>query len=112
MAILGLLLESPSPRPRTRPASHSVSTCVSRRKRWLPPPGNGYAAGVCPGVSMVEVTSRTIGRRFLLRPETTLNERVVGVLARAQQYAGLEIYGVNSNYRDVVAKLAELGAHH
>jgi tetratricopeptide (TPR) repeat protein len=24
----------------------------------------------------------------------------------------VEIYGVNSNYRDVVAKLAELGAHH
>jgi hypothetical protein len=44
---------------------------------------------------MVEVTSRTIGGRFLLRPEPRLNERVVGVLARAQQYTDIEIYGVN-----------------
>jgi hypothetical protein len=44
---------------------------------------------------MVEVTARTIGGRFLLRPEPRLNERIVGVLARAQQYADIEIYGVN-----------------
>jgi uncharacterized protein (DUF433 family) len=44
---------------------------------------------------MVETTSRTIGERFLLRPGSRLNERVIGVLARAQQYAGIEIYGVD-----------------
>ena len=44
---------------------------------------------------MVEVTSRTIGGHFLLRSEPRLDSRIVGVLGRAQAYAGVEIYGVN-----------------
>jgi REP element-mobilizing transposase RayT len=38
-----------------------------------------------PAYSLVEVTSRTIHGRFLLRPGRDLNEIVVGVLARAAQ---------------------------
>jgi hypothetical protein len=44
---------------------------------------------------MVEVTSRTIGGHFLLRSEPRLDSRIVGVLGRAQAYAGVEIYGVS-----------------
>ena len=39
--------------------------------------------------TLVEVSTRTIQSRFLLRPSNTLNEIVLGILGRAQ-----EIYGV------------------
>jgi hypothetical protein len=42
---------------------------------------------------MVEVTARTIGGLFLLKPDGRFNRRAIGVLARAQAYAGVEVYG-------------------
>jgi REP element-mobilizing transposase RayT len=45
---------------------------MGRPLRWIPPH------------SLVEVTSRTIHGRFLLRPSRDLNEVVIGILARAQ----------------------------
>jgi REP element-mobilizing transposase RayT len=45
---------------------------MGRPLRWIPPD------------SLVEVTSRTIHGRFLLRPSRELNEIVIGILARAQ----------------------------
>jgi hypothetical protein len=39
--------------------------------------------------TLVEVSTRTIQSRFLLRPSNALNEIVLGILGRAQ-----EIYGV------------------
>ena len=35
------------------------------------------------GVWVVEVTARTIGGRFLLKPDSRFNRRAIGVLARA-----------------------------
>jgi REP element-mobilizing transposase RayT len=45
---------------------------MGRPLRWIPPH------------SLVEVTSRTIHGRFLLRPSRDLNEIVIGILGRAQ----------------------------
>jgi REP element-mobilizing transposase RayT len=45
---------------------------VARPLRWIPP------------YSLVEVTTRTVHGRFLLRPSRDLNEIVVGILARAR----------------------------
>jgi hypothetical protein len=42
----------------------------------------------------VEVTARTVGRRFLLRPGPTTNELVVGVLGRAQHLFGVRVFAV------------------
>jgi hypothetical protein len=39
--------------------------------------------------TLIEVSTRTVQSRFLLRPSTALNEIVLGILGRAQ-----EIYGV------------------
>ena len=47
---------------------------MSRRLRYIP-----------DGGALVEVTCRTLHRRFLLRPSQALNEIVLGVLARAQR---------------------------
>jgi hypothetical protein len=41
------------------------------------------------GGALVEVTVRTIQSRLLLRPSHALNERVIGVLGRAQQLYGV-----------------------
>lgn len=60
---------------------------VSRRRRWFPPPENET------GVWVVEVTARTIAGRFLLKPDSRFNRRAIGVLARAQAYSGVEVYG-------------------
>ena len=45
---------------------------MSRYPRYVPHSG-----------ALVEITYRTVQGRFLLRPDSELNELVVGVLARA-----------------------------
>lgn len=47
-----------------------------------------------PGGSVVEVTARTVGSRFLLRPDPTTNDLVLGVLGRAQHLFGVRIFAV------------------
>jgi REP element-mobilizing transposase RayT len=49
---------------------------------------------VPPG-SVVEVTARTAGSRFLLRPGPTTNSLIVGVLGRAQELYGMHIFAVS-----------------
>jgi REP element-mobilizing transposase RayT len=44
-----------------------------------------------PEPALVEVTCRTIQGRFLLRPCAKLNDRVVGILARAQRRTGMKV---------------------
>ncbi len=44
-----------------------------------------------PEGSLVEVTVRTVHGRFLLRPSPKLNDRIVGVLAKAQAATGMKI---------------------
>lgn len=46
------------------------------------------------GGAMVEVTYRTLHRRFLLRPSRLLNESIIGILARAKARFGVRVYGV------------------
>jgi hypothetical protein len=62
---------------------------VSRTLRFVP-----------PGKTLVEVTTRTIQGRLLLRPSTALNEIVVGILGRAQELyeVGLCGYAFASNH--------------
>jgi REP element-mobilizing transposase RayT len=55
---------------------------VSRRLRYFPPD------------SLVEVTTRTLQSRFLLRPTRQFARTVVGILARAQERAPIRIHAV------------------
>lgn len=48
---------------------------MGRRIRYIP-----------EGGALVEITSRTVGGRYLLKPSAEVNEAVVGVLARAQRF--------------------------
>jgi REP element-mobilizing transposase RayT len=48
-----------------------------------------------PANSVVEVTARTAGSRFLLRPDATTNDLVVGVLGRAQHLFGVRVFAVS-----------------
>ena len=48
---------------------------------------------VPPG-SVVEVTARTVGSRFLLRPGPTANDLILGVLGRAQHLYGVRVFAV------------------
>jgi hypothetical protein len=86
---------------------------------------------VPPG-AVVEVTARTVGSRFLLRPDPTTNELVLGVVGRAQKLFGVRIFAltVMSNHlhallgvdhaaqlagfmQHVLANIAkEVGRHH
>ena len=43
--------------------------------------------------TLVEVSTRTIQSRFLLRPSNALNEIVLGLLGRAQQIYGVGLCG-------------------
>ncbi len=47
---------------------------------------------VPPGGAVVEVTTRTVQERFLLRPDRQLNDIVIGLLARAQKKYPVEIH--------------------
>ncbi|MCP4200882.1 MAG: hypothetical protein GY769_03005 [bacterium] len=54
---------------------------MPRRLRFIPPEG-----------SVVEVTTRTIQGRLLLRPSPQLNSLILGVLGRAQRVYGVKIH--------------------
>ncbi len=58
--------------------------CVSRRLRYIP-----------EGGSLVEITSRTVQSRFLLRPSAELNEIIVGVLGRARELYPVQVCGAS-----------------
>jgi REP element-mobilizing transposase RayT len=47
-----------------------------------------------PPGSVVEVTARTVGSRYLLRPGPTTNELVLGVLGRAQELYGVRLFAI------------------
>ena len=47
-----------------------------------------------PAHGLVEVTTRTIQGRYLLRPGPGVRERTIGVLARAQERHGLRVHAV------------------
>jgi len=47
-----------------------------------------------PAGSVVEVTSRTVGARFLLRPGPAANALILGVLGRAQHLFGVRVFAV------------------
>lgn len=55
---------------------------MSRRLRYVP-----------EGGALMEVTSRTIQSRFLLRPSPDLNEIIVGALGRARELYPVELCG-------------------
>lgn len=58
---------------------------------------------------LVEITCRTIQGRFLLRPSTELNRRVLGVLGRAQRLTGMKLHAVAfaSNHYHLLASPEE-----
>ena len=43
---------------------------------------------------VLELTARTIEARFLLSPDPTLSRRIIGVIAKAKEAYGLEVYAV------------------
>jgi REP element-mobilizing transposase RayT len=47
-----------------------------------------------PARSVVEVTARTVGSRFLLRPDPTTNDLILGVLGRAQHLFRVRVFAV------------------
>ncbi len=51
----------------------------------------GYKLRHLPGPRLVEVTTRAVQRRFLLRPSRKVNDIVVGALARAQRKYGMKV---------------------
>lgn len=48
-----------------------------------------------PADSVVEVTVRTVGSRYLLRPGATVNDLILGVLGRAQHLFGVRVFAVS-----------------
>ena len=56
---------------------------MGRRLRFIP-----------EGGAVVEITSRTVGARYLLKPSEMLNEALVGVLARAQRFYRVPVHAV------------------
>jgi REP element-mobilizing transposase RayT len=59
-----------------------------------------------PAGSLVEITSRTMQGRMLLRPSQALNDIVLGVLGRAQRRFGMELIAVTvlSNHVHLLAR--------
>lgn len=51
----------------------------------------GYKLRHLPGPELVEITSRAIQRRFLLRPSPLVNAIIIGALARAQRRYGMKV---------------------
>ena len=72
---------------------------MSRSLRYLPRPG-----------ALVELTVRTIQRRYLLRPGPRLNQLVVGVLAHAQKATGMRLHAlaVMSNHMHILASPTDI----
>ena len=74
----------------------SVLSCMSRLLRFIPEPQ-----------TLVEVTTRTVQSRFLLRPSQEVNEIVVGVLGRAQRLYEMEVvaFAVLSNHYHLLLRV-------
>lgn len=62
-----------------------------------------------PPGSVVEITTRTIQGRLLLRPSGVVNDLILGVLGRAQQAHGVEIHAfvVLSNHMHILATVRD-----
>ena len=81
---------------------------MSRPLRFIPGPQ-----------TLVEVTTRTVHSRLLLRPSHQLNEIVLGLLGRAQERYGVKICGyvfAGNHYHllllvDSAKQLADCVAH-
>ncbi|MEE8367853.1 MAG: transposase [Thermoanaerobaculia bacterium] len=56
---------------------------MGRRLRYIP-----------AGGALVEVTARTVGARYLLKPSKELNEAIVGVFARAQRFYEVPLHAL------------------
>ena len=56
---------------------------MGRRLRFIP-----------EGGALVEITTRTVGARYLLKPSEELNESIVGVIARAQQAYAVPVHAL------------------
>jgi hypothetical protein len=59
--------------------------------------------------TLVEVTTRTVHSRLLLRPSNELNEIVLGILGRAQELYGAQICGYSflSNHYHILLVVGE-----
>ena len=77
------------PVPGTRAACRLATRVDSSRFQTMARP----LRFIPPG-SVVEVTSRTVGSRFLLRPGPAANSLIVGVLGRAQSLFGVRVFAV------------------
>ena len=53
--------------------------------------GRGIRSIETPG-RIVEITSRTLHGRFLMRPSEMVNEIILGVVGRAQRLYSVELY--------------------
>ncbi len=62
-----------------------------------------------PPNAVVEITTRTIHGRLLLRPSAEVNDRVLGVLGRAQHLFGVELHAfvVMSNHMHLLASVRD-----
>lgn len=69
-------------RPFFRPLTVERRATIPRPPRFI------------PSGQLVEVVTRTIQGRLLLRPDPEATERITGVLAKAQQRYDMPIYGV------------------
>ncbi len=54
---------------------------MAKKPRYLPPEPS----------CLVEVSNRTVGSRFLLKPTKVANQRIAGVLARAADRYGVQV---------------------
>ena len=95
-------------------AGAQLAASVAENASAMPRPLRFVPAG-----SLVEVTVRTVGSRFLLRPGPAINEMVLGVVGRAQHLFGVRIYALTvlSNHLhalvavDTAAQLASFMQH-
>ncbi len=76
---------------------------MGRPLRYLPPRDDDRW-------NPVEITSRTVQRRYLLRPHPRLARRTVGILARAQRLTGVRVHDVHflSNHFHLLASLRDV----
>ena len=44
---------------------------------------------------IVELTSRCVQGRFLMRPSSQVNDRILGIIGRAQRLTGVRLYAFN-----------------
>jgi REP element-mobilizing transposase RayT len=62
-----------------------------------------------PPEAVVEITTRTVHGRLLLRPSAEVNDLVLGVIGRAQHLFGVEIHAfvVMSNHMHILASVRD-----